>query len=378
MAGLGPGLLRHTAAIDVGRSSTITLAQLRAIGAGAVRELGWGLSAVRAEVAGWRARAAAIPDPVLRAHALASLEDKRALLDGAAFFWTLPDRRRPELLRLLIAFQLLANYHDQAGERAAKGGDGPAGSMRTLVDVIDLDRSTPAYYGTGPGAPDGGLLHALAVACREGCTRLPRYDVVHAALVEQVARARTLDLEHDPDPRRRVAGLRAFAAGELGVDVGATAWWEPVAGCGSLLTAIVLLALAAEETTTEAELAGVVEAYTWVATASTFLDNYVDQAEDARVGAHNYLAYYGSEDAAVAGVGAVVARALAEVGSLRHSARHEVLVASMAALYLSGPVARGPALRPHTRAIMAAGGPLTRLLLPVVRGWRIAYGDPSG
>ena len=71
------------------------------------RELVWGLPAVAHEVETWRVRASRIPDPTIRADALDALQSKRPNIDGAALFWTLPDRRDPNLLRLLVAYDIL-------------------------------------------------------------------------------------------------------------------------------------------------------------------------------------------------------------------------------------------------------------------------------
>lgn len=348
---------------------------IRAVSVGAGRELGWGLRAVRAEVAGWRTRALAISDPVHRQQALEALADKRPLLDGAAFFWILPDRRHLELLRLLVAFQALANYHDHASERARGDQTRPGSSMDAFLEVVDLDRPLTSYGAASATGVDA-YVQALALACRTGCAALPRYREARPLLLRQVRLARSLDLEHDPDPARRTQGLQRFAHEELGQRTDAT-WWELTAGAASMMTAIVLLALAADERMTSDEMRRAVEAYTWVASASAFLDNYVDQFEDQAIGEHNYLAYYSSSDEAVRGIAVLLHRSLREAAALRHGDRHVVIIAAMAALYLSSDNARSPALRTSTRELARSGGPLTQLLIPILRGWRIAYGEPS-
>jgi hypothetical protein len=46
----------------------------------------------------------------------------------------------------------------------------------------------------------------------------------------------------------------------------------------------------------------------------------------------------------------------------------------MVAMYLSRDSAYTPELRASTRTLVDAGGSLTKLLLPILRTWRIAYG----
>ena len=171
----------------------LTLPQARALLGSASRELLWGLRAVRREHRSWMRRAVAIPDPRLRRQAVTALQDKRPLLDGAALFWTIPPRRDPHLLRLLVAFQILANYHDRAGEHAALTGEeaGPGCSMATFAEVIDLAR-TPAGYRPTADHRDGGYLAALVTACRDGCARLPGYPAARPHLVEAARRCGSL------------------------------------------------------------------------------------------------------------------------------------------------------------------------------------------
>ncbi len=50
-----------------------------------------------------------------------------------------------------------------------------------------------------------------------------------------------------------------------------------------------------------------------------------------------------------------------------------MIVACMVAMYLSKDSAHTEVMRTTTRGLVRAGGSLTRLLLPILRLWRIAY-----
>jgi len=345
--------------------------QLRALAISAARELRWGLGAVKHEHARWQRHASAIPDAEQRRHALDALGDKRPLLDGAALFWTIPDRRDPHLLRLLVAFQVLANYHDHASERVGAGLDpgGPGSSMETFVEVVDLDRPPHGYR-------DSEYLSTLVGACRDGCARLPRYAEARTHLLREARRARSLDLEHVEDRSTQVALLRRFAEDERGPRDDLR-WFERTAGSSSLLTAIVSLAVAARPDTSLADLDQAVHAYTLVATLSALLDNYVDLADDVAAGVHNYLGYYPSADAAVERIETLVDDALRAVGRLRHGERHRVIVGSMVAMYLTSDGAREPQRTRDTRRLSASGGSLVALLIPILSAWRRSRGEGS-
>lgn len=52
--------------------------------------------------------------------------------------------------------------------------------------------------------------------------------------------------------------------------------------------------------------------------------------------------------------------------------KHAVILATMIAFYLSKDSARTPLMAANVERLMRAGGSLSRLLWPVLRGWRIA------
>src|ERR1700677_3454924 len=129
------------------------------------RELIWGLRGVSREVDRWRRRAAQIPDPELRADALRALAHKRGNIHGAALFWTLPDRRNRDLLEVLVAYEVLADYLDCVRERGAGRGIENGRQLHlALIEAVDLAPPTPGishYYRYHSSGEDGGYARAL-------------------------------------------------------------------------------------------------------------------------------------------------------------------------------------------------------------------------
>jgi hypothetical protein len=110
---------------------------------------------------------------------------------------------------------------------------------------------------------------------------------------------------------------------------------------------------------------------------ATVLDSYVDQTEDEVTGDHRYVAHYGSTTLARQRVGELVTRSALEARRLRNGHRHAVIAACMVAMYLSKDSARTPGMRAGSASIARAGGSLTRLLLPILRLWRIWFAQRS-
>lgn len=343
------------------------------------RELLWIRPNVAREVAHWQRCAVSIPDATIRQDALAALSQKRLNIEGAALFAVLPPVRDSRLLRLLVAFQVLLDFLDSVSERPAP--DPVADGQRlhlALRDALDPEQRLSDYYLHHPCGGDGGYLHALVQACRECCLALPSYPYIRSLAIAGAERCSVQGINHDPDCERRDRMLQDWAEGALrqgsprpgwGVS-----WWELTAAASSTLGILALLALAADPCSGERDAREVDGAYMpWICASSTMLDSYVDMIQDAEEASHSYVGHYPSTKAAGERICMLVRRSLYEARRLHHGARHALIAAGMVAMYLSADGARAQARRSTTRKLVAAGGSLTRVLLPFLRMWRVAY-----
>jgi tetraprenyl-beta-curcumene synthase len=346
-----------------------------ALGRAVSRELLWSFPAVSRHVAGWQALASGISDATLRRDALFALIHKRAHIDGAALFATLPTRRDPDLLRALVAFEIIGDYLDCLSERSGHLGVDPGLRLHmALMDALSPAVPLRDYYRDCPWREDNAYLHTLVAVCRVACQELPSFTRVWPAIASLAAFPTALVLNHEPDPLKRVRLLRQWTKLELPREHGRP-WFEAAASAtGMWITVHALLALAAERTVADEEVMATREVYArWVSLAATMLDSYADIADDQADSFHSYVGYYHSVNEAAVRVGEIVRSAVAEVRSLFHGERHTVIVRCMTAMYLSKDSVRTGVMRPHTRVIASASGPLTRSLLPVLRLWRIAH-----
>ncbi len=320
----------------------------------------------------------AIPDGPIRQDALSSLANKRGHTDGAALFCILTRAREPALLRLLVAYEIMWDFLDSVNERGAARGQINGKQLHlALVDGLDPDRPVSDYYRHHPWREDGGYLDALVQTCRKACALLPSYEVARPLLIQEAWRAQVLAINHELDPGRREDALRQWSLREWPNGHEAS-WYELTGAASASLTIHALLALAAEPHVGPSAITGVYRVYgPWISAATTMLDSYVDQIEDDVNGDHSYLAHYPTADIATRRLGALIGRSMREAKSLPDGERHILIVACMAAMYLSKSSAWTPTLRPRTRQILATAGPLVRLLLPILRLWRITYSQRS-
>lgn len=347
--------------------------QILAIASVSARELSWIRPGVAREIDGWRRRAATIPDVTLREDALTALTCKRFNAEGAALFAVLAPRRDPRLLRLLVAFQILLDFLDSVSEQC--GPDPLADGHQlhlALRDALDPCRPLGDYYRHHPRREDGGYLRALVETCRESCLALPSYRFVRVLALQGAERCGVQGFNHDPDPARRDRALERWAACTFPL-TREVSWWELTAAASSTLGVHALLALGADPNCGECDADEVAAAYMpWICAASTMLDSYVDELQDAESDGHSYIAHYANERVAAERTKELIRRSLAEARRLRNGARHALIAAGMVAMYLSTDDARTSAKRTTTRACLRAGGLLPRLLLPILRLWRIA------
>lgn len=350
--------------------------QVKELLAAAGREISWGLREVSRELRTWRALAELIPDRSIRDDALRALAHKRGHADGAALFSVLPDHRSHALLRLLVAYETILDFLDDVSERHATEANGRELHL-ALVDALDPTRPLADYYRHHPWDDDGGYLEALVELCRRSCRSLPSYWRVRSLLLEEAWRAQVLALNHIPDPARRDAALRRWAAQEF-PDTSELTWFELSAASSASLVVHSLLALATETDVSDEQIDEIYAVYwPWTSLATAMLDSFVDQPEDLAAGNHSYIAHYSSAELAIQRLGCAIARAAKAAFRLPDGHRHVVIVSSMVAMYLSKDSARTSELWPATRRLIAAGGSLVRLLLPVLRAWRVFYSQRS-
>lgn len=356
----------------------LSASQLRALVAATTRELLWGRRAVSREIRHWRQAAERIPCAEIRADALDVLTRKRGNTDGAALFWTLVPHRDEHLLRLLVAHEIIWDFLDNVSERGAFMGERNGRQLhRALAESLDPDRSITDHYMHHPWGEDGGYLRSLVQACRDCVGRLPSYDRVRSVVIREAERGAVQSLNHEPDPARRDRELRRWAELECS-GVHSVSWFELSAAASAPLAIYALLALAARPRCESREVSETFAAYfPWVSLATVMIDSYADRTQDAASGAHSYIAHYGSEARALERVRESLARSASAVLALRDGERHAVIVACMAAMYLCKDSTRDEAMRETTREIIAAGGSLTKLLVPVLRTWRVRYGQQA-
>jgi tetraprenyl-beta-curcumene synthase len=342
------------------------------------RELLWAEPIVRRELQRWRARAGEISDDGLRLDAISAIDRKRGNVHGAALFCTLANRRSKVALRLIVAYQVMWDFLDNASESAAEVGEVNGLQLHAaLVDALDPARPMRDYYFYDAREGDAGYLRALVDECRQQCQGLRSFQRVQSVVLADAARASVQALNHDPYPTSRAAKLQAWAEREF-PDEQEAEWFELSAGAGTPISIFALLALASDLDVTDEEIAGVHGIYwPWASALTTMLDSYVDTTEDTAAGHQSYLTYYPNRDVAIERLAGISHRCLSKASAIPDAEKHIVVIASMITMYLSKDSAHTKDTRLMTGALLARSGSLTQVLSPVVRIWRICNGQQA-
>lgn len=317
------------------------------------------LPVVARELAAWEDRAARVPDPVLRLHAIAALTEKRGNVEATAALVTLAPRRgRRAVIRATTALQVAVDYLDTLGEDG--GADRLADGLRlheALVAALTPGTAPRDWYALHPRGADGGYLDALIAACQAAVATLPSPAALPAA--------------------RRAAGRCGAGQSHTHADGGAglerwTAtlgappelrWWEAAAGASSSVGAHALVALAGTPGAGAAEAELVAAAYDpWIGALTVLLDDFVDRDRDARDGEHNYLRHCGEE--APDRIDFLVAGARRALRHVPRRGTHEAILNGVLAYYLGGPADLPPGERRPATADSAPVRALSAALRP--------------
>lgn len=337
---------------------------------------------VARELEYWRARASAIPDPVLRGQALGSLREKRRHAEGAAAFAVISPRAgRGDVVRFLVAFQVMYDYLDTISEQP--GADDP------LLDTLQLHTALTeslmpgvaegSAYDFHPQRDDGGYLDHFVEMCRASCASLPAFSTV-APLARSAARLAVQSQGYNHvlplTPPGLLSEVAAWAAEEGGDDHGLM-WWEVIGAAGSSLAILALVAAAADPALEAHESDAIHDVYApWAGAVLALIDSLIDQPHDDEDATHSLVGRYPSADAAGDRVASFVDRALALTRETPHPERHALIVTSMVALFASAPAARHPCARDAIRRALRATGPRGALPLVLLRlKRRLSVGD---
>jgi tetraprenyl-beta-curcumene synthase len=316
------------------------------------------LPGVGRALAGWRARAAAIPSPELRLQALDSIQHKAFHCEGGAL---LAGRER-QLLPLIVAYQTLADYLDNLCDRSSCRDPQVFDDLhRSMTDAVAAGRPAADgdYYARWPAAgSDGGYLPALVATCQGALGSLPHHQPLAETALRLAALYRGLQVKKHGPRDRRERDVRAWCE-ELAPLAPELRWYERAAATGSTLALFHLFGVAARPAFDQAAADGVLSCYfRWICPLHILLDYLVDGEEDEQGGDLNFVSCYRDQDDALARLSFLIAGARAAAAKLPEGPFHAMIVDGLLGLYLGdAKVDRQPRVRALAWRLLRAAPP---------------------
>jgi tetraprenyl-beta-curcumene synthase len=323
---------------------------------------------VRRELECWHVQAGAIADPALRALALEKLEQEGLNARAAALLATFaPRRRRREMVRAIVALEVLFDYLDGRTEPESSGD--PLAWRRELFAVLNWAVAEPSR--AEPRAPaidaaDAAYLGALAECSRASLARLPSAQATREAMARAASRAGEAQTRKhargELGEEQLCAWARAGAAGTM-LD-----WREYLAGaCASVLALHALIASFGIDGEQASELDAL---YLRIGAVAALLDSAADYEQDQAVERRGNVGFLEGEEELRRSVVELVADTSALARRSPSRRRDGAVLAGVLGYYTTGPGARTALARSIAAQLRARHGELLAPAAALMLRWR--------
>ncbi len=291
---------------------------------------------VMKELRQWRRLALAIPDPEIRRQALLSIDTKAFHCQGGAILGLLAGDDYSAAIRFIVAYQTISDYLDNLCDRSTSLDPADFAALHeSMAAALLLQEPRFDYYRFRREREDGGYLAALIAACRQILGRLPRYELIAAAVEELSLSYRRLQVYKHVINEERVPLLEKFFA-EYQDRLPPMQWYEFSACTGSTLGIFALVANAFNPTLTSDLVDKLKRAYfPWVQGLHILLDYLIDQDEDRQGGDLNFCFFYQNPEEMETRLVHFYRQAQAAIASLPEAQFHLYVVRGLLGTYLA-------------------------------------------
>jgi tetraprenyl-beta-curcumene synthase len=275
----------------------------------------------------------------------------------AAFAAFVPANTRVRVVRAIVSFQLCLDYIDTLGELPHPDPIANGQTLnKALLVAFQPGLPHPDYYAALPCHDDAGYLEDLVDACRVAVGSLPSFSAAAEPARRALSRIVGYQSLNHGDAYGSHAKFADWARSQSvrGADL---RWWETGAAAGSHLSALALIAAAANPSMSLEHATAIEHAYfPWIGALSTLLDGVIDQYRDHMEGQRSLIDYYSSPQEAAERLRGIAVEALRAIRALPDADNHALIVEAMAAFFHSASEASAPDVGLTTRAVLDAMG----------------------
>lgn len=319
------------------------------------------LPTVHRELAYWKKRAAAIPNPELRKQALASIDSKAFHCQGGAILGLLAKERLPDAIRFIVAYQTISDYLDNLCDRSTSLDPADFAALHeAMKDSLTLEASSSNYYRFRADQNDGNYLADLAKTCREVLTNLDNYEKIKSYLHELCDYYCDLQIHKHVHIDERVPRLKQWFH-RYKSRVPEMEWYEFSACSGSTLGIFCLISYAMRDDFEEIHAENIRDGYfPYIQGLHILLDYFIDQEEDRIGGDLNFCFYYENKQTLFNRLHHFLIEADRHTNKLPHQKFHQLINRGLLGIYLSDEkVNKQKGIRKMAKEIIKTAGPIS-------------------
>jgi tetraprenyl-beta-curcumene synthase len=327
----------------------------------------------RGELERWRQRALTIDDPVLRALALAKLDEEGFNAEAAAMLATLaPRAHRRRTVEAIVAAEVLYDYLDGLTESPATEARGDGERLFTaFTDAVALSALPGGDYYRHHSRSEDVYLGELVASVRLALAGLPASASLTKVLSQSAARGAEAQLRIHAATPSTSEHLRLWA--ERGAADTPLEWREYLAGAAcSVLSVHALIAAASDRDTTYERALELDRIYLLISVLPTILDGVIDHEQDARSGRAGFVQHYDDRGLLTRRLTGVIEDAIRHARGAPDGAHHVMTLVGVIAYYFSAPTAASEFARPVVTLIARQLRPLLAPTMGMMRTWRAA------
>lgn len=319
------------------------------------------LPAVHQELAYWKRRAEAIPNPELRKQALASISSKAFHCQGGAILALLAKERMKEAIRFIVAYQTISDYLDNLCDRSTSfDPDDFAALHESMMDALKPEAIPRNYYRNRADQEDGNYLQDLTKACQNVLKKLASFNEIQQFLQELCQYYCDLQIHKHVEVEARVPRLKKWFNKYKSM-VPDMEWYEFSACSGSTLGIFCLISYAMRDDFKESHAVNIRNGYfPFIQGLHILLDYFIDQEEDRNGGDLNFCFYYENNQTLFERLRHFLAEADRHTVKLPHRKFHQLINRGLLGIYLSDEKVREQkGIRKMAKNIIKAGGPVS-------------------
>jgi tetraprenyl-beta-curcumene synthase len=319
------------------------------------------LPTVHQELAYWKKRAESIPNLELRKQALASIDSKTFHCQGGAILSLLAQKRIPDAIRFIVAYQTISDYLDNLCDRSTSLDPKDFSALHeSMNDALCLDVNHKNYYRFRIDQDDGNYLFDLTETCRDVLRNMGNFEKIQQFLVELCQYYCDLQIHKHVVLEEREPRLKQWFH-RCKNKVPEMEWYEFSACSGSTLGIFCLLSYALREDFEDGHATNIRNGYfPYIQGLHILLDYFIDQEEDQIGGDLNFCTYYENKQILFNRIEHFITEADRHTDKLPHQKFHQLINRGLLGIYLSDEkVNQQKGMKKLAKKMIKTGGPVS-------------------